>query len=181
MQQDSSASPQPLNILLEIAPEDMQEPDPAAISLLARSIVSDLGQEGYTVTPVYTRQKGGIVLVFQVVMHIAQTVDTGILSHKDTLDILSDLCAIFGMTSPLVMHLFHGQEKELSKRAHEIKVSLLIDEAEIELTSSDLADDERILQLAERFLAKHPTARVKPNSSIKVRGRMLKKKPPRGR
>lgn len=179
-QHPGSENPQPLSVTLEIVPLDERDPDPARIFEVSQEVVVALQQDGYRVTPMYTGQRGGIELLFQVVTNVVQTVGTDVWAQRDTISIISGLCTIFGAVSPLVRHLFHVRRK-LPTHEHEIKVSITLDDAAMEVTSSDVANDERILQLAERFLTKYPTASVTPGSKVKVRGRVPKRKPPRRR
>lgn len=175
-----SVLPQPFSIFLEIVPEDEQDPDPTVINEVSRNVVDDLRQDGYEVEPLYTGQKGGLELLFQVVTQALQTVGTAIWAQKDTINIISDLCTIFGVASPVVMHLFRVG-KRLPTPENKIQVSITIDGAEIEVTSSDMENDERLVHLAERFLAKHPTAKPTPHSKVKVQGRVPKHQPRRRR
>jgi hypothetical protein len=171
--QSTSSPSQPLPIILAILPEDERDPDPAAINTVGRSIVGDLERDGYTVKPISTGQRGGLELLFQVVTNTLQTVGAEVWAQKDVLGILSDLCTIFGFASPLVLHLLRKHEKQPAQ-GHEVKVSIRIDEAEIEVTAADVADDEHVLRLSERFLALHPSAKVTPHSKVKVQGRVAK-------
>ncbi len=168
-------SPQSYSMTLAIIPEDERDPDPAAVSAVSREVVEDLRGEGYIIKPIATGQKGGLELLFQIVTTTLQTVGTEILAQKDVIGILSDLCTIFGAASPLVLHLFRAQKKQPTKEQG-IKVSIRIDETEIEVSSSDVANDERIFNLAERFLAEHPTAKITPRSTVKVQARVSKRK-----
>jgi hypothetical protein len=54
-----------VTVQLRFVPEDPQDQDPAAVSETARSVVSDLRNEGYQVEPVYTGEKD-IPLLFQI-------------------------------------------------------------------------------------------------------------------
>jgi hypothetical protein len=164
---------QSLSITLEIVPEDVQDPDPAAISAAGRSIVSYLEREGYPVKPVYTGQRGGIELLFQVILQATQTVGADVWAQKDSIDLLSALCTIFATVSPLVLHVFRSHEKQPADR--QPKVTIHIDKTGIDVTSSDVADDERIVQLAQRFLAMYPSSRVTPHSKVKVQERIPKR------
>ncbi len=167
--------PQSYSMTLAIIPENERDSDPAAISAVGRIVVEDLLSEGYTVKPIAAGQKGGLELLFQIVTTTLQTVGTEILAQKDVIGILSDLCTIFGAASPLVLRLFRTQKKQPTKE-QEIKVSIRIDETEIEVSSSDVANDERIFHLAERFLAEHPAANIIPRSTVKVQARVPKQK-----
>ncbi|HVU68196.1 MAG TPA: hypothetical protein VHD63_13740, partial [Ktedonobacteraceae bacterium] len=49
---------------------------------------------------------------------------------------------------------------------HTLTVKMTIDDAEIEITSHDVADDKRVMELAERFHEQHP--QIKPASKSKI-------------
>src|SRR5437764_13809842 len=96
MEQTASSIPQAFLMTLAIAPEDERDPDPAEVNAVGQSVVRDLERDGYTVKPVYTRQRGGLELLFQIVTTIVQTTGAEIWAQKDAISILSDLCTIFG-------------------------------------------------------------------------------------
>lgn len=164
-----------LSLTLEIAPDNDPDPDPVAVYEASNIIVEDLQQAGYIVKPLSTGKRGGLELLFQVIITTMQAVSTDVLAQKDAIDVISALCAIFATISPLISHLFHTKKKR-SAQGPDIKVSLKIDEAEIEIMSPDI-DDERIVQLAKRFLDLYPTTKVTQSSAIKVRGCVSKRKP----
>jgi hypothetical protein len=176
MEQRTPLAPHPLSLTLELVPDDEHDPDPAAVHEVGRTVIDELQQAGYTIIPLSTGQRGGLELIFQVVMTTAQTIGADIMAQKDAIDVTSALCAIFATISPLLLRLFHIQKK-LPAHESEIKVFIKVNEAEMEVTSSDVADDERIIRLAERFIALHPTTKVAQNSAVKVRGHVPKRKP----
>lgn len=171
-QKNSTEEAQPFLISLEIVPEDKQDLDPAAISAAGRSIISDLEQAGYNVEPFYTGQRGGIELLFQVFLQAVQSFDAAMLIQKDNIDVLTNLCTIFATVSPLVLHVFHSHKKQPA--VEQPKVFIHIDEAGIEVTSSDMTDDEHIVRLAQRFLTLYPTAKINSQSRVKVQERVPK-------
>ena len=172
-QQQSAEEAQPLLITLEIMLEDEQDSDPATITAMGRSIVSDLERDGYVIKPLYTGQRGGVELLFQVILQATQSFGAAIWVQKDSIDLLSALCTIFATVSPLVLHVFYSHNKHSADE--QPKVTIHIDEAGIEVTSSDVADDERIVHLAQRFLTMYPMARVTSHSRVKVQERVPKR------
>lgn len=163
-------------ILLEIVPDDPQVPDPVAIQEVSRQVIQDLKQDGDSVTPVYTGQRGGIDALFQVAISGAQTLGTDIMAHKDVFDVVVSICAILTSVRSLVTHLWHPGGKVERQPHHDVKVTVTIDQGTIELTSSDLADDERVKQLADHFLQLYPATKVTPHSQVKVKGRVSPRK-----
>jgi hypothetical protein len=166
-------------ITLEILPENEQDPDPAAVHTFATHAIQALHQHGYQSQPVSTGQRGGGQLVFQIVSQSILAMGPVLLAQKDTIDVISGLCTIFTTVKELLWTLFHVSQKQ-PPQAHAITVRIKIDEAEMELTSADIADDERILHLAERFYALHPSVKVTPQSPVTVQAR-VPKQPPRRR
>lgn len=158
-------------ILLEIGPEDSQNPDPTAIQQVSRQMIKDLKQDGDTVAPVYQGQRGGFETLFQVGITDVQTLGTAIMAHKDAFDVVVALCTIFTSVRSLVTHLLHSEDKS-QPQTHDVKVSITIGDGSIELTSSNLADDERVKQLADHFLRTYPGIKITAHSPVKVKGRV---------
>lgn len=162
---------QPITITLEISAEDSNNPDPATLNEVALNTNRTLQQDGYTITPLYTGQRGGLDLLFQIIISGVQTASAALWAQKDVVGLIGNLCTIFTSISPIVAHLFHLHGKQ-TEQDHDIKVSIKIDDAEIAISSADIANDERIYQLAQRFLAQHPTTQVTPSSKVKVQARV---------
>jgi hypothetical protein len=170
----------PITITLEISAEDAHNPDPAALNEVALNTSRALQQDGYTINPLYTGQRGGLDLLFQVITSSAQTASAALWAQKDVVGLIGNLCTIFTSISPIAAHLFHMHGKQ-TEQDHDIKVSIKIDDAEIAISSADIANDERIYQLAQRFLAEHPTTKVTPSSKVKVQARVPQRKARRKR
>ncbi len=152
-------------ILLEVEPEDERESNPVVIGEIGRSMVSGLRQEGYTVEPMYSGQKGGLELLFAVwTLLQSGAVETG--TH---IDAIASLCAIFETTKPLLLRVFKAQEK------HPIKISVVIDGAPVSVEAADLEDAEAALVLAQRFHAAHPAVKVTGKSQVKTKVKVSKK------
>jgi hypothetical protein len=161
---------QPFSVTLEIVPEDEQNPDPAVVSAVGRNIISDLQRDGYTVERIPTGQKGGIEILLQVMMQAGETAWTDIMAQKDTIDVLAGLSTIFITISPLLRRLFHAQEKQPAEEYSQL--SIHIDESGIDIQSLDVVNDERIAQLAKRFLQLYPQTHVTPHTQLRVRQRV---------
>jgi aryl-alcohol dehydrogenase-like predicted oxidoreductase len=165
--------------LLEIVPEDVRDADVAVMGEVGRSVIADLKQEGYTVHPVATGQRGALELLYEV-MNTVGTLAGDAWQHKDILDTISSIYTIFVAASPIAMHLLYGKGKRpastTNEREHdpEIQVSIKVDGAKIEVTSRDLENDERVRELAQRFLAAHPSVKVTPQSKVSIKGTVRK-------
>lgn len=171
--------PQTLMVNLEILPEDERDPDPAAVHAFASSALDTLQHEGnaYLIRPLPTDQRGGLAFLFQLVIQGIQSVDATLLAQKDTIDALNGLCSIFATISAPLLLLFKAHKKHSAQGQEQaLTVKVKIDGAEIEITSRDVADDERIVQLAERFHALHPQTKPAPKSSVTAQARVPKKR-----
>ena len=163
--QMSAAHAPGFSILLEVEPEDEQESNPVVIGEVGRNIVSGLRQEGYTVEPVYSGQKGALELLFTV----WTVLQSGAVEAWTHVDAIAALCAIFETTKPLLLRVFKVQEK------HPIKISVVIDGAPVSVEATDLEDAEAALVLAQRFHAAHPAVKVTAQSQVKAKVRVSKK------
>jgi hypothetical protein len=78
-------TPQTLSINLEIVPEDENDADPAAVNAFASRAISTLQseQERYLIRSLPTNQRGGLTLLFQVIIQGVQTLDSALLAQKD--------------------------------------------------------------------------------------------------
>jgi hypothetical protein len=166
---------QPITITLEISAEDSHNPDPAALNEVALNTNRALQQDGYTITPLYTHHRGGLDLLFQIITSGTQTASAALWAQRDVVGLIGNLCTIFTSISPIVMHLFHTRGKQ-AEQDHDIKVTIKIDDADIAISSADIANDDRIYQLAQRFLVQHPTTKVTPSSKVKVQARVPQRK-----
>ena len=119
--QMSAADAPRYEILLEVEPVDERESNPVVIGEVGRNIVSGLRQEGYTVEPVYSGQKGGLALLFAV----WTLLQSGTVEAWTHIDAIAALCAIFETTKPLLLRVFKSQKK------HSIKISMVIDGAPV--------------------------------------------------
>ena len=163
--QMSAADAPRFEILLEVEPEDERESNPVVIGEVGRNIVSGLRQEGCTVEPVYSGQKGGLELLFTV----WTVLQSGVVEAWTHVDAIASLCAIFETTKPLLLRVFKAQEK------HPVKISVVIDGASVSVEAADLEDAEAALVLAQRFHSAHPAVKVTPQTQVKAKVRVSKK------
>lgn len=170
---------QTLAINLEILPEDEHDADPAAVNTFASTAINTLQQDRdrYLIKPLSTGQRGGLSLLFQIIIQGIQTIDSALLAQKDSIDVLSGLCTIFTTASASILVLFKANKKQSHQdEKHTITVKMKIDNAEIEVTSADIANDERIVQLAERFHQQHPQIKPTSKSNITIQARVPKQR-----
>ena len=60
--QTPSENPQPLSVILEVIPDDPNEAAIAETYAVGRDTADALGNDGYTVQPVYTGRRGGFLV-----------------------------------------------------------------------------------------------------------------------
>src|SRR5689334_3486874 len=103
----------PSSYTLVLAPADERDPDPAELTRVGQHLTTALQHDGWTITPSYTGQRGGLELLFQVMGQAAQTaqvVEMHIMSHQSEIDVLSALTSTFATLFPLVRHLFQAHQ-----------------------------------------------------------------------
>ena len=176
-------------IILEIVAEDERDADPVAIGEVGRGILDEVKQDGFTVEPVYTGQRGGVELLFEIFNYVqttAQMVGTDIYAQRDVIGVVASLLTIFDITRPLAMQVFHAREKHEAKQAviaatpptqeqHPVKISIVIDGAPITVEATNFKDAEAMLELAKEFYAKHPNVNATPQSQVKIQASVPKK------
>jgi hypothetical protein len=174
--QSSSHTPSVLTLTLVIAPEGEQETDPTAIYELVHDTRTALRHQGLTIEPLYTGQRGGIEQIFQIVLTDLTTIGATIMAQKQAIELVASLCSIFQAISLLVTSLFQAHQKQADTSAsHKLTVSVTIEGVTIELTAADVANDERILALAERILSLHPALKLSTQPTVQVTARVPKK------
>ena len=105
----------------------------------------------------------------RVAIQVTTEIAKGISENKNTLDILTDLATIFGVTLPLVRKILTVlQSKRGTEADNKVPYTrITVGTRSIEVRSSDLKEsEESALRLAERFLEKHPNA--KASNKIKI-------------
>lgn len=180
-------SKQERTIMLEIVAEDSHDADPVAIGEVGRGILDEIKQDGVRVEPVYTGQRGGLELLFEVFNYaqtMAHTVGTDIYAQRDVIGEIANLVTVFVGVSPLAMKIFKAREKHEAKQAkatppvqeqHPVKMSLVIDGAPITIEAENFKDAEAMLELARTFHTAHPTVKATPRSEVKIQTVVPKK------
>ncbi len=171
-------------IILEIVAEDEHDVDPVAIGEVGRGMLDEVKQDGFTVEPVYTGQRGGLDLLFEVFNYVqttAQMVGTDIYAQRDMIGEIANLVTVFVGVSPLAMKLFKAREKHEAKQAlvaqgqHPVKISMVIDGAPITIEAANFKDAEAMLELAKKFHSAHPNVNATPQSQVKIQASVPKK------
>jgi hypothetical protein len=168
-------NPQQITLTLEVAPEDPQDADPALVDAVGRDTAEVLRNDGYTVEPTYTGQRGGFLI------DVIIPLRTVVWAQKEV--ILADMSALVSILSAAVLvvqHLRKAYEKRVGKDTIQqapIKITAEIDGAPISIEVADLESAESTLKLVQRFQIQHPTvaAKITPQSTIKIKGRVPKR------
>jgi hypothetical protein len=163
-------------ITLEIVPDDPLDADPALVDAVGRDATDALRNDGYTIEPVYTGQRGGDFLV-NVVMPVLASAWT----QKDL--ILADGSALITLFTPVVSlakHLHEAHERRVGKDAAQqspIKITVEIDGASISIEAPDLENAQGAIKLAQRFQMQHPTiaSQVTNQSKAKLKAGVSKR------
>ncbi len=187
MAEESKQEPQ-RPIILEIVAEDQHDVDPVAIGEVGRGILDEVKQDGFAVEPVYTGQRGGLELLFEVfnaAQTMGQVVWADVYAQRDTIGVISSLVTIFGAASPVVKKVFQAREKHEAKQAmlaamppaqeHTVKISIAIDDKSITVENADIKDADAILELAKKFHAAYPNVKATPQSQVKIQASVPKK------
>src|SRR5947209_8309815 len=142
-------APEELVMTLELVAD---EGDPALVNAVGRDTVAALQQEGDTVRPVYTGQKGGFLV--EVVTTVTQLA-TIAWDHRavagEVIADLSRLVTIFAAVLPKLKQLRHAHEQHMGKEestSNPIKFVLEIDDASLSIEPSDAAQDDAAPKLA---------------------------------
>jgi hypothetical protein len=158
-------------IQFEIVAEGGRDSDPAAAGVVARGLAEGLRQEGYSVQPAYTGEKGGTVyeLLLQELLPPAILAIHLAWSHKET------LINLFKAIGPLV-------EQVVKKQDQHLKLEVTVDGASISVEAPSLKTTEHLTELGQKnaeqlmelvahnFEVQHPqiAEKVTPRSSLKV-------------
>ncbi len=167
-------------VILEIVAEDERDVDPVAIGEVGRGILDEVKQDGFTVEPVYTGQRGGLELLFEIV-NAAQSTGQMIYAQRDAIGVVNNLFGIFGGVSSVVMLVFNARKKHEAKQAvvaqeqHPVKISIVIDGAPITVEAANFKDAETMLELAKKFHSVHPSVNATPQSQVKIQASVPKK------
>ncbi len=173
--------PEELVMTLELV-ADEGEGDPALVNAVGRDTVAALQQEGDTVRPVYTGQKGGFLV--DVVMTVTQLAtiawDNRAVAGEVIAD-LSGLVTIFAAVLPKLKQLLHVHEQRVGKEEstrNPMKIVIEIDGVPFNIEPSDVMQDDAARKLTLQFRSAHPTvaSQVTTKSKVKVQGRIPTRK-----
>ncbi len=179
-------------IILEILAEDPHDADPVAIGEVGREILNEVKQDNIKIESVYTGQRGGPGLLFEVfnqVQAAGQVVWADIYAQGNTLGVISSIVTILGAASPVVKRVSQALAKHNAKQAklaaatsttpaqeqHPIRILLTIDGAAIPVEVSNFQDAKAMLELAQEFHAKYPNVNATPQSEVKIQTVVPKK------
>ncbi len=171
-------------IILEIIAEDQHDMDPVAIGEVGRGILDEVKQDGFKVEPVYTGQRGGLDLLFEIFNYVQATthaVGADIYAQRDVISEIAGLLTIFDLARPLAMKIFKAREKHEAKQAvvaqeqHPVKISMMIDGSPITIEAANFKDAEAMLELAKKFHSAHPNVNATSQSQIKIQASVPKK------
>ena len=174
--QHKSDSSDHFTITLEIVPEDPHDADPAMVDAVGRDTADALRNDGYTIEPVYTGQRGGFLI------NVLIPVLTAAWAQKDI--ILTDGSALVTIFTPVVLIARHLQEIHERRKGGKdtvqqspIKITAVIDAAPITIEAPDLETAEAAMKLAKRFQTQHPAvaSKVTNQSNTKLVGSVSKR------
>jgi hypothetical protein len=173
----------PVSYVLEIVSDDERDPDPAEVNRVGQEVVMALRQEGWTITPTYTGQRGSVQLLFELVhqaVQVAHTVDADIVAHQAEIDVTAALCNIFLTIRPLLQRLLYPHQKAMSPGQtpttnQQPTVTVTIDNIATTVTLPDTASDERIIQVAKQLQQEHPSMHVPPDGKVTIQKRVPKR------
>jgi hypothetical protein len=178
---DTAHTPEEVVMTLELVAAE-QEGDPALVNAVGRATAAALQQQGYTLRPVSTGQKGGFLVevVTTVTQFAALAWDHRAVAEEVIAD-LSGLVTIFGTIVPALKQVFHAYEQQVGKQESTndpITIALEIDGAQLLITAPDVEQAEAALRLAQRFRTAHPTVarQVTTKSKVKGQGRIPARK-----
>ena len=145
----------PTTILLELLPADANDADPALINAIGAEVATLLRQQGETVEPAYTGQRGGEQLL-QII--------SAVWANKDL--ILSDLSSLVTVLTPVVLiaqHIKHAYGQRAGQEVAQqrpVTVTLEIKGLTLTVETPDAKDATEIAtQLAQQILTQpSPTA-----------------------
>ncbi len=148
-----------LKLHLEVVPEDAHNTDPAGIGELSRDITQHLRSRGYSIEPVYTKERGGSL--FEILLQLGQT----------TWDNREFLLQLLTAATPLIQALLSKSEEESGQersQAQVVKITLEVDGAPVTIESNDLDD---VAKMVDKLRATHPqvAASMTPESSVKIK------------
>ena len=178
---DTPEAPEELVMTLELV-ADEGEGDPALVNAVGRDTVAALQQEGDTVRPVYTGQKGGFLVdVVTTVTQLAITAWDHRAVADEVIKDLSGLVTIFGVVLPKLKQMLHAHEQRVGKEestSNPMKIVIEIDGVPFSIKPSDVMQDDAASKLTLQFRSAHPLVapQVTTKSKVKVQGRVPTRK-----
>jgi hypothetical protein len=173
-----------LHIILELDGDD-----PAFTNSIGLDMVTILRDEGYSIEPVYTGQRGGILV--EIGMALAQILTFVKDNHAAISESIQDLGGLVGIFTgivPLCKQMLHATAKHaLTGNATTaavvpvpIKITVEIDGHTMSVEAADLAQANAALILARQFATAHPsTAKQASPTTSKVKAHGQITRPPR--
>jgi hypothetical protein len=177
----TAQAPEELVMTLELV-ADESEGDPALVNAVGRDTVAALQQEGDSVRPVYTGQKGGFLV--EVVMTVTQLAtiawDNRAVAGEVIAD-LSGLVTIFAAVLPKLKQMLHAHEQRMGKEEsvnNPMKIVIEIDGVPFNIEPSVVKQDDAASKLTLQFHSAHPLVapQVTTKSKVKVQGRVPMRK-----
>jgi hypothetical protein len=178
---EQRTTPEEVVITFELV-ADEQDLDPAFVNAVGLDTIDALQQEGYTVHPVYTGQKGGILVeIVTTTVQLATMAWQNRAGAGEAIADISGLATIFTAVVPTLQKLFYAHEQHASKEesaSNPLKITLEIDGASLKVEATDAAQAEAVLKLAQQFRIAHPTvaSQVTTKSKVKVQGQVSARK-----
>jgi hypothetical protein len=182
---DASSLAKSLRITLELDGDD-----PAFTNSIGLDVVTTLQDEGYSIEPVYTGQRGSGLLV-EIGMTLAQALTFIKDNHaaiSEGIGDLGELVGIFAGVVPLCKQMLHATAKHTqtglaptgATTPVPIKITIEIDGHPISVEAADLEQAKAAIILAHQFATAYPAVakQASPSTSkVKAHGQITR--PPR--
>ena len=168
--QQSSHTPQNMKIQFEVVPDDGQPANIADTDDVGQSLVDQLRNNGYSVTPASSendeREKGGPI--FDILVQVPQFIH----DNKDV------LLAVFDSITLTLQCILSGRERLAQKEKIQrtpLKITLQVDGNSITI---ETANSESAIKLLEHFQNTYPeeAKKVTPKSHVKIKVKVPKKR-----
>jgi hypothetical protein len=182
---EASSLAKSLHIILELEGDD-----PAFTNSIGLDLITTLQDEGYSIEPIYTGQRGGDILV-EIGMTLAQAlmfVKDNHAAISEGIGDLSGLVGIFTSVVPLCKKILHATAKHTQTGLAPtgatvpipIKITVEIDGHPISVEAADLEQAKVVIILAHQFATVYPAAARQASpatSKVKAHGQITR--PPR--
>lgn len=180
---EASSLAKSLHITLELDGDD-----PAFTSSIGLDVVTTLQDEGYSIEPVYTGQRGGDILI-EIGMTLAQALTFVKDNHAAISEGIGDLGGLVGICTgvvPLCKQMLRATAKHTQTglaptgATVPIKITVEIDRHPINVEAADLEQAKAAIILAHQFATTYPAAAKQVSlatSKVKAHGQITR--PPR--